>query len=187
MIIKILKIVFKAIFLSSLYTYQSKNMYNLTKIIRNLNIFLIYRQHYGKLSDSYKIQLTVCLKNLTPQPIIIFKSIATDWRTCMENLVDKIVEIDKIASEKVKEVEKEKSASLLNIDRRKLEIVDEINKTATAKLENFEKSEKKSAEEEMKNIEDKKLQKIESLKNTYKDNVDGWTDDLLGRILKNTV
>ena len=99
----------------------------------------------------------------------------------MENLVDKIVEIDKIASEK------EKSASLLNIDRRKLEIVDEINKTATAKLENFEKSEKKSAEEEMKNIEDKKLQKIESLKNTYKDNVDGWTDDLLGRILKNTV
>ena len=105
----------------------------------------------------------------------------------MENLVDKIVEIDKIASEKVKEIEKEKSASLLNIDRRKLEIVDEINKTATAKLENFEKSEKKSAEEEMKNIEDKKLQKIESLKNTYKDNVDGWTDDLLGRILKNTV
>ena len=73
-------------------------------------------------------------------------SIATDWRIYMENLVEKIVEIDKIASEKIKAAEKEKASSLLDIERRKLEIIDEINKTAQAKLESFEKSEKESAE-----------------------------------------
>ena len=105
----------------------------------------------------------------------------------MENLVDKIVEIDKIASEKVKTAEKKKASALLDIDRRKQDIIDEINKIAVKKLENFEKSEKESAEEEIKNIEAKKLQKTENLKNIYKDNVDGWTDNLVGRILKNTV
>ena len=68
----------------------------------------------------------------------------------MENLVDKIVEIDKIASEKVKTAEKEKASALLDIDRRKQDIIDEINKIAVKKLENFEKSEKESAEEEIK-------------------------------------
>lgn len=110
-----------------------------------------------------------------------------DWRICMENLVDKIVEIDKIASEKVKAAENEKASSFLDIERLKQDIIDEINKTAQSKLESFEKSEKESAEDEIKKIEEQKSKKIDSLKNMHKNNIDSWTDNLVGRILKNTI
>ena len=74
----------------------------------------------------------------------------------MENLVDKIIEIDKIAEEKMKVAEKENAAFMRQIDQRKQEIINEIDKSAEAKLKSFEKQ--------------KKLQPMKKLQNWNKKN-----------------
>ena len=102
----------------------------------------------------------------------------------MENLVDKIIEIDKIAEEKMKVAEKENAAFMRQIDQRKQEIINEIDKSAEAKLKSFEKAEKSSADEEIAKLEQEKQQAIQKLQAIYQDHHEQWTDELVNRILK---
>lgn len=102
----------------------------------------------------------------------------------MENLVDKIIEIDKVAEEKMKVAEQDNVALMQQIEQRKQEIIDEINKNAKEKLNDFESAQQATAQEEMSKLEQEKEQAIEKLQKIYQDQHDHWTDQLVERILK---
>lgn len=103
----------------------------------------------------------------------------------MENLVDKIVEINRAASEKVKAAEKKKEAAEKKLESEKQKLISEISSIAKARLERFEQSQKSEADAEIKTIQDNLQNDKHRLQKIFDENNEKWVQQLVNQVLEN--
>lgn len=97
----------------------------------------------------------------------------------MENLVDKIIEIDKDADKKVQDAINKKREFMEEIEAKKKKIIEEINEHAKVKIKAFEESQIKENEEFAQNLEQKKNNSLKQVKETFDKNHDKWLDTII--------
>ncbi len=101
----------------------------------------------------------------------------------MKNLIDRIIEIDHTADERLKEAEERKAQALKEIDARKAEIMKEITMHGDTHLTELENSESASAQKKIQRLdEDLKARKVE-MKSLYEKERDHWVKELADSIL----
>ena len=89
----------------------------------------------------------------------------------MENMISKIIEMDKKARDLTDEAEKKEQMKNYYLNRAKERI--EINKHTA----------QKKADEQLKAIEEKNSAVIQKLDSKYKENGDKWVDQIVARVV----
>lgn len=101
----------------------------------------------------------------------------------MENLVNKIIEIDRTAEEKLKQAHQDKEQAIKRVDQRKQEIMNEVSERGDKKLAAFEQSEKLSADEQIQAIRKRLFSDCNRLQKQFDQDNAKWTDQLVNRVL----
>ena len=101
----------------------------------------------------------------------------------MENLVNKIIEIDRTAEAKLKQAQEQKEQAIQQIDQRKREIMNEVSERGDKKLAAFEQSEKLSAGEQIQAINKRLLSDCNRLQKQFDQHNTEWTHELFNRVL----
>lgn len=101
----------------------------------------------------------------------------------MENLVDKIIEIDDVAEQMIKTAEEHKKDLLSDMEEKKVKITQDIQEKANKKLEAFENSYKSTAEQEILQIKEKEKQQIHRLETAFSKNQAIWITQITKEIL----
>lgn len=101
----------------------------------------------------------------------------------MKNLIDRIIEIDHTADEKLKEAQRRKEEALKEIDARKNEIMKEITLHGDNHLTDLDKTESESAQKQM-HVLDQNLQlRKQKLAEVFESERKTWVEELAGQIL----
>ena len=101
----------------------------------------------------------------------------------MQELINRIIQINQTADQKVKQAEKEQQKALNHLETEKVGVSDEIQSRATNRLGNFEASEKRNAEESMKKIKHRCHMEKQRLQKIYDQNHKKWVDQLVNQVL----
>ena len=99
----------------------------------------------------------------------------------MENMIQKILEIDTKAREMTAKSEAVRTEAKSSLNHKKEEMRRQFTQKMQARIAEFEKSERKAAEEQIgKNSEQSKAV-MEQLNRTYEDKAEEWVDMLFKR------
>lgn len=101
----------------------------------------------------------------------------------MDEIIQKIIDIDQKACSIVNEAEDEKKNLDGIIAREINSIKKDIEARAKNKSEALKQLEDNEAEEKIHNIEEQKNQALKKIEALYKDNVDRWVDDVVNEII----
>lgn len=101
----------------------------------------------------------------------------------MENLVDKIIEIDKDAENRIKKAEAAKAAVVKEIEVKKQKLIKEIEDKSETKLLDFEKSQKEEINSQIEQITKSSKEVEANIQKFYDLHHDKWLND----IVKNTI
>ena len=101
----------------------------------------------------------------------------------MQELINRIIQINQVADQKVKQAEKEQQKALKHLETEKVGVSDEIQSRATNRLGNFEDSEKLNAEESIKKIRHHYQTEKQRLQDIYDKNHEKWVDQLVNQVL----
>ncbi len=101
----------------------------------------------------------------------------------MDELLNKILEIDKIAQEKIKTAEEENDKFLKQVNDHKQEIINNMQKKADKRLCDLEENEIKNSEEEILKLEKQQKEYIKKLQNIYDEHCEKRVNDIVNRIL----
>ncbi len=101
----------------------------------------------------------------------------------MKNLIDRIVEIDHTADERLKEAERRKVQALKEIDARKAEIMKEITMHGDTHLTDLENTEGASAQKKIQRLDEELKAKKETMKGIYEIEKEQWVKELADSIL----
>lgn len=102
----------------------------------------------------------------------------------MENLVNKIIDIDHQADDLLKAAQEEREKDIQQIEEEKRRIMDELDKKGEEKLRGFEQAQKKSAEDEIKKIHVEQKKEEEALQKEYQEHSKTWVKQLVDQCLQ---
>ncbi len=101
----------------------------------------------------------------------------------MDDIIKKIIEIDKKACYKKKQAENKKLEEINNIKKIKDDIINKWNKKNTKEIENIKLEQEKSIKQQLEIIENKKQQKIDNLNNIYIKEHEKWELEIFKSII----
>ncbi|HJB25237.1 MAG TPA: hypothetical protein H9662_01320 [Firmicutes bacterium] len=101
----------------------------------------------------------------------------------MKNLIDKIIEIDHTADERLKEAEQRKAQALKEIDARKAEIMKEITMHGDTHLTDLEKTESASAQKQIQMLDKTLQENKKTMESLYEQGREKWVRELTDGIL----
>ena len=101
----------------------------------------------------------------------------------MENMIERILNIDKLAREAKSEINKENVTLEEEIKRRKKEIREDYLKRAYERVRENSSLEEKSSAEVIARGEEGTKNKLSELENISKNNIDFWVNEIVGRVL----
>ena len=101
----------------------------------------------------------------------------------MQELINRIIQINQIADQKVKQAESEQQKAFNHLETEKVDVSDEIQSRATNRLGNFEDSEKRNAVESIKKIRHRYHMEKQRLQEIYDQNHKKWVDQLVNQVL----
>ena len=101
----------------------------------------------------------------------------------MENVINRILEIDKEARDRLDEAEKQKKQIFVEAKLEEAKIKEDHIKRADARILEVDATEKKFADEEMEKLEKVKLEQISKLDAIYEQNHISWEQDIFQRIV----
>lgn len=102
----------------------------------------------------------------------------------MENLVDKIIEIDKIAEQRIQQAEQKQKEKMADIDLQKKEIVEQLKEKSKQKLADYEKAQQAETAEQIKEVQNQQRLVAQALKDLATKKHDDWVEDLVRRTLQ---
>ena len=102
----------------------------------------------------------------------------------MDELLNKLIEVDKSARKRVSAAKKEKSAALEAIERKKEELRKVNEEKYLKQLEKENAKQNAVLESSSKEIESNCLKTIETLKSIYEEKCDGWVNDIVSQVTK---
>ncbi len=101
----------------------------------------------------------------------------------MENMISKIIEMDKKARDLTDEAQKSKIDFEKNILEKKEQIKNDYLNRAKERIEINKHTAQKKADEQLKAIEEKNSAVIQKLDSKYKENGDKWVDQIVARVV----
>lgn len=101
----------------------------------------------------------------------------------MEDMISKIVEMDKKARDLTAEAQKSKIDYEQQIIRTKEKIKNEYIERAVERVKINQQTAQKKADEELKLIQAKNAAIIKNLDKTYSENGDKWVDEIVSRVI----
>ncbi len=101
----------------------------------------------------------------------------------MQNMVKRIVEMDEHARKLTDEAKRLKSGSATIVTERKEELSREYQEKVNARLEVIKQNEMKTAEGEIKAIEEKHKELEKNLNAMYEEHCDEWVDEIVSRVV----
>ena len=101
----------------------------------------------------------------------------------VENIINRILEIDKQACERIESAEKQKKQIFSDAKVEEAQIRDEHLKKANIKIDEYDQQQKLIADEKIAKIEEEKLKKISDLQSIYDNNHSSWEQDIFQRIV----
>lgn len=101
----------------------------------------------------------------------------------MANIINQILEIDKLAVEKLDEANRHKSDVLLEIEKMKTQKNDELQEQATSRIEKAREVEKAYAQSKIEKIKQNNDKLIDSLNENYERHHLQWEEDIISSII----
>ena len=101
----------------------------------------------------------------------------------MDNLIDRILEIDENAKKKLEEACRRKSEILCDASRQEEEIREDVFKRVHGRVEKVEEYEKSNADEKIDEIKTQAAKTIELLDTKYAENHVSWENEIYNNIL----
>ncbi|MDF2567334.1 MAG: hypothetical protein K0R90_790 [Oscillospiraceae bacterium] len=101
----------------------------------------------------------------------------------MINVINQIIEIDKLAQQRIADAHDQKTNIIKELEQQKKELHDEYEKTAKEKLQHVNEVEHAFAQEKIDVIVNSKQQTIDSLENNYDQNHLKWEQELYNKVL----
>lgn len=101
----------------------------------------------------------------------------------MQDMVERIVEMDKHARELTDEAKRLKVGSEDRIKAKKEELRHNYLEKVNERLELIKKAEVKTADDELKLIVEKQRKLEEQLNDIYAQNCDAWVDEIVARVI----
>lgn len=100
-----------------------------------------------------------------------------------ENIIQSILEIDKSASEKLAEAEKQRNLIIAGAKEQQEKIIESRIKAADATLKEIEEKEKAEADKKLEAINAAGEKEIERLKDVYENRHGSWEEDIFHAIV----
>jgi vacuolar-type H+-ATPase subunit H len=116
------------------------------------------------------------------QTAFFFNIILSEGRS-MINVINQIIEIDKLAQQRIADAHDQKTNIIKELEQQKKELHDEYEKTAKEKLQHVNEVEHAFAQEKIDVIVNSKQQTIDSLENNYDQNHLKWEQELYNKVL----
>ena len=101
----------------------------------------------------------------------------------MENLINRILEIDEDAKKKLDNAYKKKSDILCAAEKQEDQIKEDVLKRVNGRVEKVEEFEQSNADEKLAELAKKTAEEISALDNTYNENHDKWEDEICRNII----
>ena len=101
----------------------------------------------------------------------------------MQDMIERIVEMDKHARELTDEAKRLKVGSEDRVKAKREELHQYYTERVNERLELIKKAESKNAEEELKVIMEKQKALEERLDSIYAENCDTWVDEIVARVI----
>lgn len=101
----------------------------------------------------------------------------------MDDIIKKIIEIDRRACDKKKQAENKKLEEINNIQKIKDDIINKWNKKNTKEIENIKLEQEKFIKQQLEIIENKKQQKIDNLNKIYIKEHEKWESEIFKSII----
>ena len=101
----------------------------------------------------------------------------------MENLINRILEIDEDAKKKLDNAYKKKSDILCDAEKQEDQIKEDVFKKVNGRVEKVEEFEKSNSDEKLAELAKKTEDEIAALDKTYNENHDKWEDEIYRNII----
>ncbi len=101
----------------------------------------------------------------------------------MEDMISKIIEMDKKARDLTDQAQKSKVDFEKNIIEKKEQIKNDYLNRAKERIEINKHTAQKQADEQLKKIEEKNSAVIQKLDSSYKENGNKWVDQIVARVV----
>ena len=101
----------------------------------------------------------------------------------MDEIINKILDIDRQAEERLLQAEKDKTKILNEAKLQEMEIKENCILRADDRIEKVESSEKKSADEQIEKITSEMKAKMADLDKLFNDNKEKWENEIFHRIV----
>ena len=101
----------------------------------------------------------------------------------MENVINRILEIDKDACEKLESAEKQKKQIISDAKSEEVKIRQEYLKNADIKITQVDEQEKQIADQKISKIEEEREKDLSRLQSIYEENHISWEQDIFQRIV----
>ncbi len=101
----------------------------------------------------------------------------------MEQLIGRLIEIDKQARARVSKAKKERAKALETVDVRRKEMEQSYQEKLDALIEEEQKRAEEAKAAALSEIEESKRTLVEGLDALYRENADAWVDSLVEHVL----
>lgn len=101
----------------------------------------------------------------------------------MENIINKIIEIDENARRRLEEACQKKSEILCDAEKQEVAIRNDVLQRVKGRVEKIEEFEKTNADEKLEELNKKKEEAISYLNTIYNDNHEQWEKEIYNNIL----
>lgn len=101
----------------------------------------------------------------------------------MENMLKEILNMDKQAREKVKELEQYRLDAITSLNDKKEKIVEEENQKALNYAKNQSDKSKKTGEKYLAQVRERNKKLIHSMNELYNNNSDKWAEDIFNEVI----
>ncbi|HIZ56385.1 MAG TPA: hypothetical protein H9671_09340 [Firmicutes bacterium] len=102
----------------------------------------------------------------------------------MEEIIHKLIEIDRTAESLLQQAQAEKESALLEIEEERKHWLQEISAKAQKKIETFEQVEKQAATEQVIALEQKTQSALQAFDRLFKEHHNQWEQEIFDRIIE---
>lgn len=102
----------------------------------------------------------------------------------MNNIINRIIEIDKKAKDLISYADKQNEELIESVEKEKKELISNMAKESKEKLETVRKTENEYADSKIQKLIEEKLEAIDKLNQAYEENHQEWEDKIFKRMLE---
>ena len=102
----------------------------------------------------------------------------------MESIIKSIIDIDRGASQKLEDAEKERMRILGSAKEKEESIIKEALEKSKRDLERLENEERKKSEEKLAAIKEENDRKVKAMQQSFEKNSERWRDEIFEAIIK---